>query len=141
MRLATLKKRAEFQRVRGGGRYSGPAFVLEGRKRAGEANGARFGFTVTKKLGGAVVRNRMRRRLKAALVEVAVIRADPAFDYVVVARPPALDRPFSDLCDDFAVAFERVARAGTNTRLRSSDATTSQSTDETRPSKSARRSK
>lgn len=141
MRLATLKKRAEFQRVRGGGRYSGPAFVLEGRKRAGEASGARFGFTVTKKLGGAVVRNRMRRRLKAALVEVVAMCADPAFDYVVVARPPAVDRPFTDLCKDFAAAFERVARGGTSARPRSSDATTLHSADEARPSKSAQRSK
>lgn len=111
MRLATLKKRSEFLRVRGGGRYSGPAFVMEGVKRSGNADGARFGFTITKKLGGAVVRNRMRRRLKAALSEVAAEQADSAFDYVIVARPPALDRSFVDLRTDFLAAFERIRRA------------------------------
>ena len=112
MRISTLKKRAEFQRIRGGGRASLPAFVLEGKARVvGAAVGARmprFGFTVTKKLGGAVVRNRIRRRLKAALSEVAKDLADPGFDYVVVARDIALTRPFDALRSDLAAAFQRV---------------------------------
>lgn len=111
MRISTLKKRAEFQRIRGGGRASLPAFVLEGKARVATAVGAqtpRFGFTVTKKLGGAVVRNRIRRRLKAALSEVAERLADPSFDYVVVARDIALTRPFDALRSDLAAAFQRV---------------------------------
>ena len=71
-RLATLKRRSQFQRVRGGGRWSTPAFVLEGKRRdAGDDPSAatgppfgvpRFGFTVTKKLGNSVRRSRIRRR-------------------------------------------------------------------------------
>ena len=66
--LTTLKKRSEFLWVRGGRRWSAAAFVLEARVRqkAGEAaRPARFGYTVSKKVGGAVVRNRVRRRLRA----------------------------------------------------------------------------
>ncbi len=111
MGLETLKKRSEFQRVRGGGRASTTAFVLEGKARSaplGGETGSRFGFTITKKLGNAVIRNRMRRRLKAALALIAPTNADPRFDYVLVARPPALDRGFVELTADLVAAFRRV---------------------------------
>src|SRR5689334_21054234 len=71
-RLATLKRRPEFQRVRTGARWATPAFVLEGKRREAPApalapaGAARFGFTVSKQVGGAVERNRIKRRLKAA---------------------------------------------------------------------------
>jgi ribonuclease P protein component len=68
MRLVTLKRRAEFLRVRGGSRWTTPGFVLEGRARGEPGHApstARFGFTVTKRMGKATVRNRIRRRLKA----------------------------------------------------------------------------
>ena len=110
MRIETLKRRAQFQRVRGGGRYSHLAFVLEGKARtsSGDWNGPRFGFTVTKKVGNAVVRNRIRRRLKAALSELAADHAESSYDYVVVARLQALDHPFADLKSDLKSAFDRV---------------------------------
>ena len=63
----TLKKRSDFLWVRGGRRWSAAAFVLEARTRQNVADAecpARFGFTVSKKVGGAVVRNRVRRRLR-----------------------------------------------------------------------------
>lgn len=120
MRLTTLKRRSEFQKVRGGGRYSGPAFLMEGVKRSGDDAGPRFGFTVTKKLGGAVVRNRIRRRLRAALTEVSAQLADPAFDYVIVARSPALDRSFLELRADFVAAFDRIRRARPTSRTHAS---------------------
>lgn len=111
MRISTLKKRAEFQRVRGGGRWSAEAFVLEGKARVDDRiEGPRFGFTVTKKLGNAVVRNRIRRRLRAALAELASNHANPLFDYVVVARQPCFDVEFAKLRDDLTLAFERVHR-------------------------------
>ncbi len=63
---------------------------------------------MTKKLGGAVVRNRIRRRLRAALAELASAHADPCFDYVVVARQVNVELPYAKLRDDLALAFERV---------------------------------
>jgi ribonuclease P protein component len=111
MKLATLKVRSEFLAVRGGGRWAGPAFVLEGRRRmpdAGASDTPRIGFTVTKKLGNAVVRNRMRRRLREAARSVMPEFAQPGFDYVLIAREAALVRPFNDLQRDLAQAFRRV---------------------------------
>jgi ribonuclease P protein component len=114
--LRTLKKRSEFLRLRGGARFATPCFVLETRHRV-PADGAvapgepRFGFTVTKKLGGAVVRNRIRRRLKAAVVAVSGQFAQPGHDYVLVARIAALDRAFPELKKDLERALHRVHHA------------------------------
>ncbi len=110
--VLTLKKRAEFLRLRGGARFATPSFVLETRPRhageGAEAATARFGFTVTKKLGGAVVRNRIRRRLKAAVSLVAPGRARPEHDYVLVARLAAFDRAFPEVKKDLERALQRV---------------------------------
>ncbi len=85
-----------------------PAFVVEARLREGDPSGPpRFGFTVTKKIGSAVVRNRIRRRLKA-LVRSLMERATPGHDYVLIAREPAHNRAFKELAKDLEHAFERV---------------------------------
>ena len=123
-KVQTLKKRAEFQRVRGGGRATSAAFVLEGKPRvtlepgdgeragAGQAGavGPRFGFTITKKIGNAVVRNRIRRRLRAALQEIAG-SAHPASDYVIVARTAAAEQTFATLVEDLKRALAKVDSA------------------------------
>jgi ribonuclease P protein component len=109
--LVTLKKRAEFLRLRGGQRCPTPAFVLETRQRpidSKQAAGPRFGFTVTKSVGGAVVRNRIRRRLRALVALLAPDKARPGNDYVLIARIAALERPFPDLKKDLERAFQRV---------------------------------
>jgi ribonuclease P protein component len=113
-KLVTLRRRAEFQRVRGGGRSASPRFVLEGKLRAsldqaGQV-GPRFGFTVTKQMGNAVVRNRIKRRLRAALAEVAGQHAAAGFDYVIIARTDAHGCDYQLLIDDFAAGFARVHR-------------------------------
>jgi ribonuclease P protein component len=118
--LVTLKRRADFLRVRGGQRWAGPGFVLEAKARTdpdSNVTGPRFGFTVTKRLGKAVVRNRIRRRLRAAAARASGIHAKPEFDYVVIARAASLDRPFDALTDDFTSAFARVhERPGRSSR-------------------------
>ena len=119
MALVTLKKRAEFLAVRGGARCATPSFVLETRPRpstgAGRicnSEGPRFGFTVTKKLGGAVERNRIKRRLRAAVSSLGEGQARPGHDYVLIARGAALSRAFSDLQKDLERALQRVHHAG-----------------------------
>ena len=114
MKLTTLKKRSEFLRIRGGARCPTPPFVLETKARtdpAASGEPPRFGFTVTKAMGGAVDRNRIRRRLKAAVTAVAPAAARAGQDYVVIARKDALDRPFEDLKKDLERAFHRVHHA------------------------------
>ena len=116
MKLVTLKKRHEFLRIRGGARFHGKGFVLEGKLRGLDSAsqtigqlGARFGFTVTKRLGGAVRRNRIRRRLKAAVTATSgAARADA--DYVIIAKPAAFDMPFTALVGDFETGFQFVNR-------------------------------
>jgi ribonuclease P protein component len=111
---ATLKKRAEFLWVRGGLRWSAPAFVLEARVRpnAGEEPpAARFGYTVSKKVGGAVVRNRVRRRLRALTAGLRPGQARAGFDYVIIARSAAIERDFADLKTDLDQALARVHQA------------------------------
>ena len=111
MALATLKKRSEFLRVRGGRRWSTSAFVLEARARPGEATaseGARFGFTVSKKIGGAVIRNRVRRRLRALAAALGPSQVRQRYDYVLIARPGAVERAYCDLKADLEQALNRV---------------------------------
>ena len=72
---------------------------------------ARFGFTVTRQVGNAVVRNRIRRRLKAAVAGAAGAHARSDFDYVVIARRAALERSFSALVADLVRALDRIDRA------------------------------
>ena len=113
-RLVTLKRRAQFLRTRKGSRWATSAFVLEAKRRDEEAADARdeprFGFTVTKQVGKAVERNRIRRRLKAAVKELQKAHARDGFDYVLIARRPALTSAYSALVSDLATAFERVHR-------------------------------
>lgn len=118
MRIATLKRRAEFVRIRGGARWSTGSLVLETKPRADTREGKgglvddpRFGFTVTKKIGGAVVRNRVRRRLKEAVRALPPGFARPGHDYVLIARAGAFACPFALLQRDLAVAFGRVHQA------------------------------
>ncbi len=119
-RLQTLKCRKDFQSVRKGSRCATPVFVLEGRQRAASAGAeqARFGFTVTRAIGAAVERNRIRRRLKAAVVSVQMRHARADFDYVLLARRLALEASFDDLVCELTKALARVHRPGQATRHR-----------------------
>lgn len=122
MQLRTLRSSREFKRVRGGRKAGTASFLIEGKARPGAADGdsergeaatagePRFGFTVTKKIGGAVVRNRVRRRLKAIVRDLDPALARPEFDYVVVARSGAVDQPFADLSAEFRRALRHVGR-------------------------------
>jgi ribonuclease P protein component len=111
LKLTTLKQRSEFLRIRGGARCALPTFALEAQVRTepNTANDApRFGFTVTKALGNAVTRNRIRRRLKAAVLAVCSSVSKPGYDYVIIARSPAETCGFDQLKADFTRAFGRI---------------------------------
>ena len=68
----------------------------------------RFGFTITKQSGGAVQRNRIRRRLKEALRLLDPLPAWPGHDYVILARPEALSMPFWALQGELILAFGKI---------------------------------
>jgi ribonuclease P protein component len=121
-----LTKRAEFQRVSRGRRTPVETFTLQSRRReeaAKEADpDARVGLTVTKSVGGAVERNRVRRRLKEALRAAAPLEAEGDHDYVLMARREALGRRFAALVEDVRTAFRAARRRGADDRGRGSTA-------------------
>lgn len=113
--LVMLKRRSEFLRTRNGLRWATGAFVLEAKSREGAAllapvpgDVARFGLTVTKQIGSAVDRNRVRRRLRAAVQQNAPLHAKPGFDYVVIARDKAKSDVFARLVEDLATALRNI---------------------------------
>ncbi len=103
VRVERLLKRADFIAARKGRRRSTPAFLLQ--IRPTELEVARVGFTVTKKIGNAVARNRIKRRLRAVVSEVMPNHAVPGADYVLIARQAALTRPYPLLLDDLRGAL------------------------------------
>ena len=104
--MERLRHRADFLAASSGLRASTPGFVLQARSRDDEAP-ARLGFTVSRRVGNAVVRNRVRRRLKDA-VKRAAMDVKAGHDYVLVARTAALTREFDQLVADFAGALSRL---------------------------------
>ena len=112
-----LKRRAEFQRVSRGRRAQAETFTLQANARApspappgADAPEPRVGFTVTKKIGDAVERNRIRRRLKEALRRADAVAPAAGHDYVLMARREALTRPFAALVADIEKAFAKMSR-------------------------------
>jgi ribonuclease P protein component len=106
--LQKLTKRAQFLFVRQGVRASRPTVMVEARRRA-EDGAIGLGLTATKKIGGAVVRNRARRRLREAARQVLPDLGLPGVDYVLVARQHTPDADWAGLLDDLKSALIRLA--------------------------------
>jgi ribonuclease P protein component len=83
--------------------------VTQGRRRDDDANTVRIGFTATRKIGGAVVRNRAKRRLREAARILAPLHAEAGCDYVFIARGGTASRPWARLLDDMKTALIRLA--------------------------------
>lgn len=113
----SLKKRPEFLRVQNGGRkWVSPGVIVmaaarpQGAEDDNQRESLRFGLTVTKKLSkSAVVRNRMRRRLRAAALDVLPAKAARNHDYVLIARPETGDYPYDKLCSDLKWCLKRLS--------------------------------
>lgn len=131
--VGRLKTRPEFLKVAAARRkWATPGLVLQAaRRQPGDdraalgvspitASGAvareepevRVGFTVTRKVGNAVVRNRVKRRLRAAAAEVFGQHGQAGTDYVVIGRAATLTRPYDALRQDLEQAILKVERPG-----------------------------
>ena len=112
--VVRLRHRREFLAAARGLKVPREGFVLQAvaRKEPERAATLGLGFTVTRKIGNAVTRNRARRRLREALRLTLPGPARAGVDYVVVARPGALDCPFAKLQADLVGAFAQAARRG-----------------------------
>jgi ribonuclease P protein component len=128
--LERLKRRPEFLRVAATRRkYVAPGLILQARRRdvpdsapgtvgeavpvdAGQGDAGptppRVGFTVSRKVGNAVARNRARRRLRAAADQVMPRHAAGGEDYVLIGRAGTLTRPFADLVADLEAGLKRL---------------------------------
>ncbi len=103
-----LKRRAEFLRVAAKGRKAPmPGLVLQTLAR-GDDNAARLGFTVTKKVGNAVVRNRAKRRLREAARALLRERPLRGVDLVLIGRAGTCGRDFHALIDDISRALRKT---------------------------------
>jgi len=95
-------------------RWVAPGLILQAYKRraadpeTGPADAVRLGLTASRKVGGAVERNRARRRLREAARCLLPAAAEAGYDLVLVARAATLRRPFAALVEDLRTALERL---------------------------------
>ena len=110
--MGRLTRRPQFLRVaERGRRFAAPGMVVQALKPAADdprAEDIRLGLTASKKVGGAVVRNRARRRLRALAREVLPRHGAPGYDYVLVARADTATRPWLGLVQDIEAALRRL---------------------------------
>jgi ribonuclease P protein component len=110
--LDRLKTRADFLRAAGTIRCSKRVLTLEmcptpeNLKTGPRPGHARVGFTASRKVGGAVERNRAKRRLRAAAAALLPLLGEAGNDYVLVARAATLTEPFEGLLADLTSAIQ-----------------------------------
>jgi ribonuclease P protein component len=105
-----MTRRPEFLAANAGVRVPMPAFVLLVRPRGDGDAVAGYGITATKRLGGAVVRNRVKRRFRALIRQHFSAGALPGADHVLIGRPDALTLPHAQLSADIAKALAKAHR-------------------------------
>jgi ribonuclease P protein component len=103
-----MRTRADFLRAQKGRRQSSASLTLEAclsPPAKAVPGAARIGFTASRKVGGAVQRNRAKRRLRAAAAATLPLLAREGHDYVLIARTTTLSRRFADLARDLSKAL------------------------------------
>jgi ribonuclease P protein component len=106
--IERLKRRGDFRAAASGVRSANRAFVLQARSR-GDHGAVRVGFTVTRQIGGAVERNRIRRRLREAVrLSAAGGAMCSGHDYVLIGRRPALTANFTEMTQALHTALTRI---------------------------------
>lgn len=106
-----LKKRSGFLGAARGRYLPCGAFVMQCNGQT-QTDTPRIGFTVTKKIGNAPVRNRIRRRLREAVRHTGDEFFMPCHDYVLVGRHGALSIEFAALCAEIETALKKLAEGG-----------------------------
>ena len=108
-KLGVLKKRSEFLYVRDGF-YSAKGGVVVQMRENSKRSGIGMGFTATKKIGNAVIRNRAKRRLREAARTLLPEHGLPGYDYVLIARNSTTARDWADLLDDTRKALITLSK-------------------------------
>ncbi|MBA3811186.1 MAG: ribonuclease P protein component [Caulobacteraceae bacterium] len=107
--IERLRKRPDFLAAAKGRVRASGALVAQARDRGDGSAMIRIGFTATKRIGGAVERNRAKRRLREAARIVAPLHARAGHDYVFIARGGTAAQPWGRLLDDMKSALIRLA--------------------------------
>ncbi|MGA8610726.1 MAG: ribonuclease P protein component [Xanthobacteraceae bacterium] len=105
--MERLKRRTDFRASASGLRAPVSAFVLQARRRA-DAGGARVGFTVSRQVGNAVERNRVRRRLREIVRLATAGSMHEGHDYVLIGRRAALNLPFGEMIRELDAALRCI---------------------------------
>jgi len=108
--ISTLRLRRDFLAANAGRRAPMPGFVLLVRPRDDGDPTMRIGYTVTKKIGNAVVRNRMKRRFRALARELLPVSGIAGADHVLIGRAGGVERDFALLHAELGKALAKVAR-------------------------------
>ncbi|MFQ5346562.1 MAG: ribonuclease P protein component [Rhodothalassiaceae bacterium] len=109
--LERLRRRRDFLRVAAArNRFVTPGMVVQAAPRPSGDDAIGVGFTVTRKVGSAVVRNRVRRRLKEIARQHLSLRGQPGMDYVLIGRVATASRPFAGLASDLLRALSALHR-------------------------------
>jgi ribonuclease P protein component len=106
--LTAIRKRSDFLAANSASRVATPGFVLLVRPRRDESATKRLGITVTKKIGNAVIRNRMKRRFRALGREVIVPQGLPGADHVLIGRAGGVERDYATLKTELGKALGRA---------------------------------
>ncbi len=108
--VSRVKARADFLKVQNSGlKWVSPSVILQ--VAPAQDSSLRIGFTVSRKVHkSAVIRNRIRRRLRAAAADILPQHAKPGFDYVLVGRMAALDKPYADILKDILWCLRRLGQ-------------------------------
>ncbi|WP_369026800.1 ribonuclease P protein component [Qipengyuania sp. RANM35] len=105
--LSVIRKRSDFLAANRGLRVARPGFVLLANPNGGK--GKRYGITVTKKIGNAVVRNRMKRRFRELLWAALPEQGLPDHDHILIGREGGVERDFATLKDELSAALARAS--------------------------------
>ena len=107
--ISTLKIRADFLRAAQAKRHGAGSFLLQARRRGDTSAGIRVGFTASKKIGNAVLRNRAKRRLREIARMVLPAQGVAGWDYVLVARPGVtVSRDFAAMLTEMEMALQAI---------------------------------
>ena len=105
--LSVIRKRSDFLAANRGLRVARPGFVLLANPNGGK--GKRYGITVTKRIGNAVVRNRMKRRFRELLRDALPAQGLPDHDHVLIGREGGIERDFGAMQTELSAALRRAS--------------------------------